>query len=101
MIPLAAMFPRCIGRLTRQRVGADAGLGAVKGGKTLAKAKALEFAFRMGRLGSCDRWTFGLGIGQHRPKTASVCIEQPRFASVNIDIHSDAVGQVVPALKEI
>lgn len=30
-----------------------------------------------------------------------MCIEQPRFASVNIDIHSDAVGQVVPALKEM
>lgn len=42
-----------------------------------------------------------LRLDLHRPKTASVCIEQPRFASVNIDIHSDAVGQVVPALKEI
>ena len=32
---------------------------------------------------------------------ASVCIEQPRFASAHIDIRSDAVGQVVPALKEM
>lgn len=42
-----------------------------------------------------------LRFDRHRPKTASVCIEQPRFASVNIDIHSNAVGQVVPSLKEI
>ncbi len=42
-----------------------------------------------------------LRLDRHRPKMASVCIEQPRFASAHIDIHSDAVGQVVPALKEM
>lgn len=49
----------------------------------------------MGAVGSA------LHLDRHRPKMASACIEDPRFVSTHIDIHSDAIGQIVPALKEI
>ena len=49
----------------------------------------------MGAVGSA------LHLDRHRSKMASACIEDPRFVSTHIDIHSDAIGQIVPALKEI
>ena len=44
MTPLAAMFPRCIGKLTRHRVGADASLGAVSYSKAVAKSRTSKLS---------------------------------------------------------
>lgn len=44
MIPLVAMFPRCIGKLTRQRVGADVDLGAVSDSKAVAKSRTSKLS---------------------------------------------------------
>ena len=43
MTPLAAMFPRCIGKLTRQR-RADASLGAVSDSKAVAKSRTSKLS---------------------------------------------------------